>query len=135
MKKYIIIVFAIGLLTSCASCNKTVQQKHKTNKEKISLKKEAQPSLSPGTVLAKVTVLKKQSDKVSNKLYINVEKVLGYGHSTPAIAKGEKFYVNVKSKKLFDAIHPNQSETIILKHSYPSVGEESSVEWILNQIK
>ncbi len=135
MGKILSIILIVVLLAGCASCNNTNQQKMEPNTEKSVLKKPVEPGLSPGTVLLKANLLDSKTSKSFNTLLLKVIKVLDYGHSTPIVAKGEKINVIVKNKKLMELLIKDKPITILLRHSPPKVGEETSAEWILSTIK
>ncbi len=133
MKKILVFVSLVILITSCASCNKVDEQTMNTgSKKKVSEQSDRQ-KLSPGTVSIKATVL--ENNTKNNTVYMQVDKVLGYGHSTPELAKGEKIYMQVKNEALKKQISNNDSLKIILKSSMQKVNENLSNTWKLINMK
>ncbi len=135
MTKTLIIILAVGFLVSCSSCTKSVKKEVNENNKKVILKKPVEPGLSPGTALVKATLLEGKTSKTSNTIFLTINKIIDYGHSTPQLAKGEKIYVFANDKNLLDQLIKDKSDKILLKHSPPKVGEETSVEWTLIMIE
>ena len=135
MKKLLSITLAIIFIAGCASCNKTSNNNSNTDENKVFLKKPVEPGLSTGTILLKATLLKKKTNKAFNTLQLKVNKILDYGHSTPAIATGEKINVIVKNEKLKNRLSVGKPINVLLKHSVQKVGKETPIEWILINIK
>lgn len=135
MRKILPIILVTFMIAGCASCNKTNQQKMEPNTNKSVLKKPVEPGLSPGSVLLNATLLERKTYKTFNTLQLKVNKVLDYGHSTPTLAKGEIINVVVKNKNFINQLSKNKSTNVLLKHSPQKVGDETSAEWILINIK
>ncbi len=135
MKKILIITAVIVLFVGCASCNNTEQNKTNLTKENVVLKKPVKQGLPPGSALISATLLEDKGNKSPEILLVKVNKVLQYGHSTPALANGEKIYLRIKHKNLINKLDINTSQKLLIKHSLPQIGNDNSIEWILSNIQ
>jgi len=131
MKRKVIFIILMIFLSSCGSCNKVNKQDINSNKKMKVFDPSNNKRLSPGTVSIRATIV----DVNKDLFQLRVDKILGYGHSTPELVKGEKIYVSVKNNELKKQITHNSSFNITLKYFMKSAGEREANNWELIKLK
>lgn len=98
------------------------------------------PAPAPGTAEIQATVLSVDTTGSTALCTIRIEKVLGYGSSTPPLSTGERT-VGLFPGIVQDDLTVIESRTMVLQHSGDQrlqgnrAGEEDRLEWSIQSIR
>ena len=137
-KILVFITLAVLLLISCSSCK---SEKEKVEEESTELSAEQKrkflppKKLPPGSAKIKTSASSLALNDENNTIQITVDKVLGYGSSSPVINKTEKISVKLSDSQKTKISSLDGEIVLVVKNIPGAAVNERTDSWKLISIE